>query len=221
MLMSVKTRRGRLGIIVAETPIRVVTPVRVTAPAPAKTTTTTTRTVTTSTPVRVTVPPQFQFPTSGNLRYCMGPGCENNTSTPVTTPATNPASSISATSLASILQIYNTNPAALTAAQWATLQQAGIIPSTLPYSSAGLLAPGGGSGGYTASPLSMAGDDPQCLALGMTGGPYPNCTPPAGTTTGASSITDFLQTSYGPLTGLEWLLVGGGAYLLFFRKKGR
>lgn len=41
--------------------------------------------------------------------------------------------------LAQAQAIYNQNPAALTQNQWALLQSAGIIPSTLPYSSASSL----------------------------------------------------------------------------------
>jgi hypothetical protein len=126
-----------------------------------------------------------------------------------------PGGSISGLTLQQLLQIYNTNPSALTAAQWTELQQAGVIPSTLPYSSASLL-PTSGSAVAAGNPLSSAGSDPQCLALGMAGGPYPNCSPAT-----AAVPTDFFSTQYGPLTGLEWVLVGGGAYFLFFRKKGR
>jgi len=42
--------------------------------------------------------------------------------------------------LAQAMSVYNTNPQNLTANQWALLQSAGVIPSTLPYSSAGQLA---------------------------------------------------------------------------------
>jgi len=45
---------------------------------------------------------------------------------------------------------------------------------------------------------------------------YPTTALPAAPA--ASSTTDFFSTQYGPLTGLEWLLVTGGAYLLFFRR---
>jgi hypothetical protein len=42
--------------------------------------------------------------------------------------------------LAQAMSVYNTNPGNLSANQWAQLQAAGVIPSTLPYSSAGQLA---------------------------------------------------------------------------------
>jgi hypothetical protein len=42
--------------------------------------------------------------------------------------------------LAQAMSVYNTNPGNLSANQWALLQSAGVIPSTLPYSSAGQLA---------------------------------------------------------------------------------
>jgi hypothetical protein len=41
--------------------------------------------------------------------------------------------------LAQAQAVYNSNPAALTQNQWALLQSAGIIPSTLPYTSASSL----------------------------------------------------------------------------------
>lgn len=118
---------------------------------------------------------------------------------------------ITATQLAQLIQIYNSNPQALTASQWAQLQMAGIIPSTLPYSSASLVA----TSGPSTSP-AVAVNDPQCIAAGMTGGPYPNCSPASS----AGSITDFFSTQYGPLTGLAWLGVGFAAWL-FFKHKGR
>jgi hypothetical protein len=121
-------------------------------------------------------------------------------------------SGVNATTMAQLIQQYNSNPASLTPEQWAQLQQAGVIPSTLPYSSASLVATGSNVG---TAPVS-GGTDPNCLAAGMTGGPYPNCTPAAAT---ASSATDFLSTMYGPLTGLEWLIGAAAAYLLFMRGK--
>lgn len=122
------------------------------------------------------------------------------------------SSGISAQQLAQLIQIYQTNPTALTQSQWSQLQAAGIIPSTLPYSSASLIAPTTGT--LATGSIATAGEDPMCLAAGMTGGPYPNCTPLTSTPAG----TDFFSTTYGPLTGLEWLLVAGGAFLLFKRK---
>jgi hypothetical protein len=121
-------------------------------------------------------------------------------------------SGVNATTMAQLIQQYNSNPTSLTPQQWAQLQQAGVIPSTLPYSSASLVPTSSNAG---TAPVS-AGSDPNCVAAGMTGGPYPNCTPAAAT---ASSATDFLSTMYGPLTGLEWLIGAGAAYLLFMRGK--
>jgi hypothetical protein len=106
-----------------------------------------------------------------------------------------------------MIQIYQTNPGALTASQWATLQQAGIIPSTLPYSSASAVA-------TSVNTTATTTDDPNCVAAGCVGGPYPNCTCAAA----AATATDFFSTQYGPLTGLEWLLVAAGGYLLLKRK---
>jgi hypothetical protein len=42
--------------------------------------------------------------------------------------------------LAQAMSVYNTNPGNLSANQWSQLQAAGVIPSTLPFSSAGQLA---------------------------------------------------------------------------------
>lgn len=115
---------------------------------------------------------------------------------------------INAQALAQMIQIYQTNPSALTASQWATLQQAGIIPSTLPYASASAVA-------TTVNTTAPAVDDPNCVAAGCTGGPYPNCTCVA---SAATASTDFFSTQYGPLTGIEWLAVAVGGYLLSKRK---
>ena len=116
---------------------------------------------------------------------------------------------MSTQALAQLIQIYNTNPTALSPAQWSQLQQAGIIPSTLPYSSASLVQ-------TTSAPTVAASSvvDPQCVAAGMTGGPYPNCIPLA-----SATGTDFFSTQYGPLTGLEWVGVAVAAYFLLM--KGR
>ncbi len=161
----------------------------------------------------------LRFRTPGFPGVTMAPTTPVTPTSPYSPPwggwnSTTTASTVPAEAIAQLLQLYQSNPCALSASQWAQLQQVGIIPSTLPQSSCSLVA--GTTAGASAATAASTYNDPECLALGMTGGPYPNCTPAAGTA--AASPTDFLDTQYGPLTGLEWLLVAGGAYLLFKRK---
>lgn len=106
---------------------------------------------------------------------------------------------IMATDLANLISIYQSNPAMLTQAQWTTLQNAGIIASTLPYSSASSLAPGAGLPGAAAS--SSSGPYTPTVSPDMSGG-----------------VSDFFSNQYGPLTGLEWIGVAAAAYFLFMRK---
>jgi hypothetical protein len=117
-------------------------------------------------------------------------------------------SNLNSIQIASLIQIYNSNPAALTPQQWAQLQQAGVIPQGSVYGSSSSAPP----------VTSLTANDPQCVAVGQTGGPYPNCTPVT-SSVAAPAATDFLSTDYGPLTGIEWIGLGIGAYFLFFRKK--
>jgi hypothetical protein len=95
--------------------------------------------------------------------------------------------------LAQIQQLANTNPGALTSAQWAILQSAGTIASTLPYSSASQLAVAG------QVPVSSDGSVAPSSGLDLS----------------------VLSTLYGPLPLWAWLLVGGGGLWLLSGRRGR
>jgi|GEM_PF-2894832 len=118
-----------------------------------------------------------------------------------------PMSSTSA--LAQAQATLQSNPGALTQAQWTLLQQNGIIASTLPYSSASQVAT---SSAPVSAPVST--DDPLCVAAGMTGGPYPNCT-------AAVSATSFLSTAYYGFPLWMWLAGGAVGLYAFSGSKGR
>ncbi len=114
-----------------------------------------------------------------------------------------------AAALQTALSLYQTSPSSLTQAQWTLLQQNGYIASTLPYSSASQIA----TPGSTAATSTDTTNDPLCVAAGMTGGPYPNCTAIA------SAASAFTTDYYGlPLWG--WL-AGGAVALYMFRGRRR
>ncbi|MGH9501653.1 MAG: hypothetical protein ACRD20_02250 [Terriglobales bacterium] len=92
--------------------------------------------------------------------------------------------------LAQLQQLLQTNPASLSASQWSSLQQAGTVPSTLPYSSASQLP-------ALASPVSAA-DSTAVVS--------------------ATDPTAALSTIYGGLPLYVWVLSGLGIYL-FTRKR--
>jgi hypothetical protein len=132
-------------------------------------------------------------------------------------------------SIAQLTQIAINSPGYLTGGQIAALQAAGVIPTsakTAAQISAYFAAVGYSNlpAGLTASTpvtapsaYSLSNPDPQCVAAGMTGGPYPNCAPANGmyTPTVAStfSLTD-------PTTWPWYLWLGGaaGIYFLFIRR---
>lgn len=102
---------------------------------------------------------------------CYTPSCRpGRVAVPVTriraTPTPGSSPTQTATPTQQLQQMLNTNPTLMTAAQWAAAQEAGLIPSTLPQSDAGLLTPSGAAASV---------NDLQCLAMGLFGGPYPNC----------------------------------------------
>ena len=72
-------------------------------------------------------------------------------------PGSGPAVPSVTSLLAQAQAVYNSNPAALTQNQWALLQSAGIIPSTLPYSSASQL-PNSQTAALAAVPTATTGD---------------------------------------------------------------
>lgn len=95
--------------------------------------------------------------------------------------------------LATAQALLQANPSLLNPTQWQMLQQAGLVSSTLPYSSASQV----GSGNPAIVP------DPSVAASSGT------------------DIGTLLSTPYGGLPLYLWLGVGAGAYLLFSQKSGR
>lgn len=117
------------------------------------------------------------------------------------------------TGLQAAIALLASNPCGLNPAQWSLLQNNGDVANTLPFSSACLISP---TQQAAANDAAASGDDPQCVAAGMTGGPYPNCTAAAA----GSLLTGIDFTS--PTTWPWWMWggIGMGGYLAF-RKKGR
>lgn len=206
-------RRGGLGtvatqvngsIVLSSDPVRRSAPVRAIGPAY---------------PVRrapVTTMPSPGRPTGWGGGSTITPAWGNNGpstwsagNSPFGSSPTNPTGS----SLATAQALLQTNPGLLNQTQWQILQAAGLVASTVPY----------GSASQINTPLSttpVPANDPQCLALGMTGGPYPNCTP-AATATSSFDIGTMLSTAYLGLPLYVWLAGGAGAYLLLGHKGGR
>jgi hypothetical protein len=118
----------------------------------------------------------------------------------------NPAN---ANNLAQLTLQYQANPASLTAQQWQQLQAAGAIPSTVPYSNAGLVNPLATTSGSTVS----SGIDP------ATGVPYATelAEAQAGVSSTSSIGTDF-STLYAGIPLYMWL---GGAVLIYFVMSGK
>lgn len=116
--------------------------------------------------------------------------------------------------LAAAQALLQTNPSLLTQQQFTMLQQAGLVSNTLPYSSVSNINPTSPLTGSTAV-SATAVNDPNCVAAGCTGGPYPNCTCPA---TATSDIGTTLSETVAGLPLYLWLLIGGGGILLLTRK---
>jgi len=110
--------------------------------------------------------------------------------------------------LAQLLLQYQSNPSSLTAQQWAQLQAAGVIPSTVPYSNASLVNP---------TSVSSSAIDP------ATGVPYSTELAEAqelsATTASTSGISTALSTLYAGIPLYIWL--GGGALLFIVLSKRR
>jgi len=101
-----------------------------------------------------------------------------------------------ANTLATAQSVYNSNPAALTQNQWALLQSAGVIPSTMPFTSASSL-PASQSTAAAAATTTTASTD---IMLG------------------GFDLTQFVESV--PWWG--WALGAGGAFYLMTRGgKGR
>ena len=103
--------------------------------------------------------------------------------------------------------LYSTNADLLSPQQWTLLQNAGIIPSTLPYSSAGLV-----NTAATAASATSGAIDP------TTGVPY--ATELAEASASSSSGLGALSTDYSGLPLYAWLL-GGGVLLYVIMGKRR
>ncbi len=120
----------------------------------------------------------------------------------------------SAQALAVAQNLLATNPSLLSQQQFAMLQAAGLVAGTLPYSSVSQITPT-----TPALPtLSTGINDPNCVAAGCTGGPYPNCT------CATAAPTDIGTTLSQTVAGLPlylWLIIGGGAAFMFSRSSGR
>lgn len=112
--------------------------------------------------------------------------------------------------LAAAQALLQTNPSLLTQSQFNMLQQAGLVSSSLPYSSVSQITP---TASASAPTLSSGVNDPNCVAAGCTGGPYPNCT------CAAASDTSALDATYAGLPLYMW--IGGGllAYLLVSKRR--
>lgn len=127
----------------------------------------------------------------------------------------NQSSQTNAQALATAQALLATNPSLLTQQQFTMLQQAGLISSTLPYSSVSQITPT-----TPATTTTNATNDPNCVAAGCTGGPYPNCTCAAAATS-TSDIGTMLSTTYAGLPLYLWLIIGGGGLYFLTQKRGR
>ena len=110
--------------------------------------------------------------------------------------------------LAQLQALYQSNPSSLSPAQLQQLQTAGTIAGTVPSSSSSLL-----------TPTSGGAIDP------ATGVPYATelATAQAAVATPASGtdIGTMLETDYYGLPLIAWLGIGGAAFVLLSRKRGR
>lgn len=116
--------------------------------------------------------------------------------------------------LAAAQALLATNPSLLTQSQFTMLQQAGLVSNTLPYSSVSNITPTTPLTSATTATTSAV-NDPNCVAAGCTGGPYPNCTCAASAT---SSIGDTLSETVGGLPLYLWIAGAGLAFLLLRKK---
>lgn len=96
------------------------------------------------------------------------------------------------------------NPSLLTQEQFTLLQQAGLISTSLPYSSVSQITPTAGTAISTAS-----SSDASELAAAQAG------------TSSSSDIGSTLSATYAGLPLYLWLLIGGGAAFLFMGRSGR
>jgi hypothetical protein len=144
---------------------------------------------------------------SGGQGWQSGQGW-SATSSPYGSTPQNPNNS---QALAAAQALLSTNPGLLSPQQFSMLQAAGLISSDLPYSEVSSISP---TASVSSSTLSSGVNDPNCVAAGCTGGPYPDCTCPAA----ASSSMD-LSTEYAGVPLYAWLIGGAlGVYLIAKRR---
>ncbi len=154
-------------------------------------------------PVRPKAPAPPKAPTRSPVKPVVGTtGPAKKTVQPTQQPSTPSLPPVDPTTVNTL----NTNPTALTPQQWQALQDSGVLPSTLPQSDASLLP------NASSTPTT---DDPQCLALGLTGGPYPYCT--AAPTAAATTSTPF---DFSMVPTWAWVFMGIGV-LWYMKKKKR
>jgi hypothetical protein len=122
-------------------------------------------------------------------------------------------SGASTQALAAAQILLQTNPGLLTQQQFTLLQQAGLVSNTIPYSEVSQITPT--SSALTTSTATV--NDPNCVAAGCTGGPYPNCTCAAAA---SSDLGTTLSTDYAGVPLYGWL-AGGGLLLFMFMGKRR
>lgn len=107
----------------------------------------------------------------------------------------------SQSNLAQLVLLYQSNPSSLTAGQWSQLQAAGVIPATVPYGDASLIA---GSTSLTTESAPVAAAAPTAATSTSFLGTDP--------TNGATTIL-----------GIDWywLAAGLGLIFVFTQKRGR
>jgi hypothetical protein len=137
-----------------------------------------------------------------------GPGWQGN---PTWTAAGSPyGSQPTSQSLAVAQALLATNPGLLSQSQWTLLQQAGLVSSTLPYSSAGLVTPTAGSSVASSSAIDPA-----------TGVPYATELAAAQAGSTSTDLGTTLSADYGGLPLYAWLAGGGLLVYMLMGRKGR
>ena len=139
-----------------------------------------------------------------------GPSTWSAANSPYGSTVQNPTNS---QALAAAQALLATNPSLLSPQQFQMLQAVGLVSNTLPYSSVSQITP------TTPVATTATTNDPNCVAAGCTGGPYPNCVCPA--TTSSTDIGTVLSTTYAGLPLYLWLAIGGGALFFLTQKSGR
>lgn len=111
--------------------------------------------------------------------------------------------------LAQLQALYQSNPNSLTPQQIQALQAAGTIAGTVPNTSASLLTSTTGGAIDPATGVPYATELAESQAAAGT------------TATSGTDIGTMLETDYYGLPLIAWLGIGGAAFLLLSRKRGR